>query len=276
MKLLYTALFILGSIAFFRLLLFFVLSTRKHKQIRVKWVIFGAVSLVCSIIGLIGMMTVPSSNASQSGENEMKLNGSGTTVKAKDAFPSTYPDPSSSVRPDQSSAENSEQPTSAQPGSSSSEQLHNSSLGMTADEFKNRFNSAVGKYRLNGLNISRLNTTTSADNSTTPFEYVFNDNLRLAGVLDKAGEIHKVTLFHTGNTGEPTGGLQLVAIAVLILTTNEDYTYNDAQDVMQEMGLLTRDVNQAEFKGAAVRGGFEYEFVIPDLEHSVFEIAAAN
>lgn len=151
-----------------------------------------------------------------------------------------------------------------------------SGFHMTTEEFKNKFNGAVGKYRLNGLSITRLDMKDSSEQGTGVFEYVFNDKLRLVGTLNSDQKVQEVRLYWTGDVNEPTGGIFLTAIATLILTTNSEYTYNDAQDVIQVMGILDRDVSQSNFDGATVRNGFEYRFSIQDHDHSTFEITVAK
>ncbi|WP_458460344.1 hypothetical protein [Paenibacillus sp.] len=147
---------------------------------------------------------------------------------------------------------------------------------MTTEEFKNKFNSAVGKYRLNGLSITRMNIRDSSEQGTDAFEYVFSDELRLVGIVNADESVQEVRLYGTGDTSKPTGGMQLTAIATLILTTNSEYTYNDAQDVIQDIGLLDRDVNQRDFNGETVRNGLEYRFSVQDHDHSIFEITVAK
>lgn len=147
---------------------------------------------------------------------------------------------------------------------------------MTTDEFKNKFNGAVGKYRLNGLSITRLDIQDSSEQGSGAFEYIFNDELRLVGVVNADRSIQEISLYATGDPRQPTGGILLTAIATLILTTNSEYTYNDAQDVIQDIGLLDRDVNQSDFDGATVRNGLEYRFSIQDHDHSTFEITVAK
>ncbi|MFB8372623.1 hypothetical protein [Paenibacillus taichungensis] len=159
------------------------------------------------------------------------------------------------------------------PQSSGTDQTKKHESGTaTTEEFKNKFNAAVGKYRLNGLSITRLNMKDSSEQGTGAFEYVFNDELRLVGTLNSDQKVQEVRLYGTGDVSEPTGGIFLTAIATLILTTNKDYTYNDAQDVIQDIGILDRDVSQSEFYGATVRNGFEYRFSIQE-DISTFEIA---
>jgi len=150
-----------------------------------------------------------------------------------------------------------------------------SGFHMTTEEFKNKFNGAVGKYRLNGLSITRLNMKDSSEQGTDAFEYVFNDELRLVGTLNSDQKVQEVRLYGTGDVSKPTGGILLTAIAALILTTNNEYTYNDAQDVIQDIGLLDRDVSQSEFDGATVRNGFEYRYSIQD-DVSIFGITAVH
>lgn len=153
-----------------------------------------------------------------------------------------------------------------------SSQIKLSGFHMTADEFKNKFNGAVGKYRLHGLSITRLNLLDSSEQGTGSFEYVFNDELRLVGAVNADESIQEVRLYRTGDTRKPTGGILLTAIATLILTTNSEYSYNDAQDVIQDIGLLDRDVNQPDFDGRTVRNGLEYRFSVQDHDHSIFKI----
>jgi len=165
---------------------------------------------------------------------------------------------------------------STPPQSSGTDQTEKHKSGTAAtEEFKNKFNAAVGKYRLNSLSITRLNMKDSSDQDTGAFEYVFNDKLRLVGTLNLDQKMQGVRLYGTGEVSKPTGGILLTAIAALILTTNNEYTYNDAQDVIQDIGLLDRDVSQSEFDGATVRNGYEYRFSIQD-DVSIFEITTVE
>ncbi|UOK64814.1 hypothetical protein MT997_10575 [Paenibacillus sp. OVF10] len=228
MQYLFTALFILGFIAFLGFLVLMILSIRKGNRLPIKYIILTTACFAIASIGLYGMLTL-SSNSNQS---EI------------------------------------DQPPSSQ--------IELSGLHMTTDEFKNKFNGAVGKYRLNGLSITRLDIQDSSEQGSGAFEYIFNDELRLVGVVNADRSIQEISLYATGDPRQPTGGILLTAIATLILTTNSEYTYNDAQDVIQDIGLLDRDVNQSDFDGATVRNGLEYRFSIQDHDHSTFEITVAK
>ncbi|MCL6660279.1 hypothetical protein [Paenibacillus amylolyticus] len=228
MQYLFTALFILGFIAFLGFLVLMILSIRKGNRLPIKYIILTTACFAIASIGLYGILTLSS---------------------------------------------NSNQPGIDQPPSS---QIELSGLHMTTDEFKNKFNGAVGKYRLNGLSITRLDIQDSSEQGSGAFEYIFNDELRLVGVLNADRNIQEISLYATGDPRQPTGGILLTAIATLILTTHSEYTYNDAQDVIQDIGLLDRDVNQSDFDGATVRNGLEYRFSIQDHDHSTFEITVAK
>ncbi|MGO4730748.1 hypothetical protein [Paenibacillus sp. 2KB_22] len=228
MQYLFTALFILGFIAFLGFLVLMILSIRKGNRLPFKYIFLTLACFAIASIGLYGMLTL-SSNSAQSGED--------------------------------------------QPPSS---QIKLSGLHMTADEFQNKFNGAVGKYRLNGLSITRLNMKESSEQGTGTFEYAFNDELRLVGVVNADESVQEVRLYGTGDTREPTDGSFLTAIATLILTTHSEYTYNDAQDVIQDIGLLDRNLNQLDFDGATVRNGLQYRFSVQDHEQSTFEISVAK
>ncbi|MEO2214783.1 hypothetical protein ABGV40_28355 [Paenibacillus amylolyticus] len=228
MQYLFTALFILGFIAFLGFLVLMILSIRKGNRLPIKYIILTTACFAIASIGLYGILTL-SSNSNQS---EI------------------------------------DQPPSSQ--------IELSGLHMTTDEFKNKFNGAVGKYRLNGLSITRLDIQDSSEQGSGAFEYIFNDELRLVGVVNADRSIQEISLYATGDPRQPTGGILLTAIATLILTTNNEYTYNDAQDVIQDIGLLDHDVNQSDFDGATVRNGLEYRFSIQDHDHSTFEITVAK
>lgn len=239
----FTALFILGFIAFLGFVVGMILSICKGNRFPIRYIFLTTACFAIASIGLYGMLTL-SSNPTQSEIDQAVEHESSDATTEKN--PATSP------------------------------QIKLSGLHMTTDEFKNKFNGAVGKYRLNGLSITRLNMNNSSEQGTGAFEYIFNDELRLVGVVNADESVQEVRLYGTGDTSEPTGGVFLTAIATLILTTNSEYTYNDAQDVIQDIGLLDRDVNQSDFDEATVRNRLEYRFNVQDHDHSTFEITVAK
>ncbi|MBT2286393.1 hypothetical protein J7E78_22985 [Paenibacillus polymyxa] len=240
---LFTALFILGFISFLVSVVLMILSIRKGNRLPIRFIFLTTAFFAIASIGLYGMLNL-SSNSTQSEVDQAVEHESSDATTEKN--PATSP------------------------------QIKLSGFHMTTDEFKNKFNGAVGKYRLNGLSITRLNVKDSSEQGTGTFEYVFNDELRLVGVVNADESVQEIRLYGTGDTRKPTGGIFLTAIATLILTTNSEYTYNDAQDVIQDIGLLDRDVNQSDFDEATVRNELEYRFNIQDYGHSTFEITVAK
>lgn len=216
---------------------------RKHNKVSIRDVILTTASFAIAVIGMYGMLSLPSAD-SYSGTDQTAVHRSDDDITDESQSP-----PSQTDLP---------------------------SLNMTTDEFKNKFNIAVGKYRLHGLSITHLNRIAPQAQGTGSFEYVFNEELQLVGVLNADEHIQEIRLHRTGDTTKTTGGLQLTAIAALILATDSEYTYNDVQDVIQEIGLLDRDVNQLDFDGKTVRNGSEYRFSIQDRSRSTFEISVVK
>ncbi|QLG42232.1 MULTISPECIES: hypothetical protein [unclassified Paenibacillus] len=244
MQYLFIILFILGFMAFFVFIVLMVLFIRKHNRISIRHVMLTAACFAIASIGMYGMLALPSNSPQSSGTNHTEKHESGPATTEEHHAPLT--------------------------------QTNASGFHMTMEEFKNKFNGAVGKYRLNGLSITSLNMKDSSEQDTGAFEYLFNDKLRLVGTLNSDQKVQEVRLYETGDISEPTGGIFLTAIATLILTTNNEYTYNDAQDVIQDIGILDRDVSQSNFDGTTVRNGYEYRFSVQDHDHSTFEITVAK
>lgn len=241
---LFIILFILGFMAFFVFIVLMVLFIRKHNRISIRHVMLTAACFAIASIGMYGMLALPSNSPQSSGTNHTEKHESGPATTEEHHAPLT--------------------------------QTNASGFHMTMEEFKNKFNGAVGKYRLNGLSITSLNMKDSSEQDTGAFKYLFNDKLRLVGTLNSDQKVQEVRLYETGDISEPTGGIFLTAIATLILTTNNEYTYNDAQDVIQDIGILDRDVSQSNFDGTTVRNGYEYRFSVQDHDHSTFEITVAK
>ncbi|HBU81714.1 MAG TPA: hypothetical protein DEF35_08755 [Paenibacillus sp.] len=149
-------------------------------------------------------------------------------------------------------------------------------FSMSTDEFKNEFNTIVGKYRLNDLGITQFKIEDAQKSNTKTFQYIFSDDLSMNGTLNPEDQVQQVMLLGTGGFSEQTGGTLMTAIATLIMTSNKDYTYNDAQDVIKDIGLLDSDINLNDFDGATVRNGYKYRFKIQDNNISTFGITAAK
>ncbi|MEK3920579.1 hypothetical protein [Paenibacillus sp. FSL K6-2393] len=149
-------------------------------------------------------------------------------------------------------------------------------FSMSTDDFKNKFNAIVGKYRLNDLGITQFKIDDAENSNNKTFQYIFSDDLSMMGTLNSEDQVQQVILIGSGGFSEQTGGTLMTAIATLIMTSNDEYTYNDAQDVIKDIGLLDSDINLNDFDGATVRNGFKYRFKIQDNNISTFGITAAK
>lgn len=174
MQYLFTTLFILGFITFVVFVVLMILSIRKGNRLPIRYIFLTTACFVIALIGLYGTLTL-SSNSTQSEIDQA------VEHESSDATTEKNPETSPQIKP--------------------------SGLHMTTDEFQNKFNGAVGKYRLNGLSITRLDMKDSSEQGTGTFEYVFNDELRLVVVVNADESVQEIRLYGTGDTSEPTGGI---------------------------------------------------------------------
>ncbi|WP_339309766.1 hypothetical protein NZ043_27480 [Paenibacillus sp. FSL k6-2145] len=238
---LFTILFLIGFFAFFIFVVLAIKSVKKQNgKAKRHWVLTGIFLTICCV-GLFGIRAL-ADNSINAVSDQTEDTTAATVVDNQNALM----------------------------------QNSLSLFNMTTDEFKNVFNSIVGKYRLNGLGITKLDLTKSQENDTRTFQYTFSDDLSMVGVLNSNEEIQEIMLIGNGGFSEQTGGTLMTAIATLIMTTNSEYTYNDAQDVIKDIGLLDSNVNLNAFDGATVRNGFKYRFKIQDNNISTFGITAAK
>lgn len=239
---LFTILFLIGFIAFFIFLVIGVLAVKKQNGKAKRNFILTGVFLAMCCVGLYGIQAMADTPIEVVADQTEDTQVGSTVVTDQEVQDQTKPP------------------------------LFN----MTTDEFKNEFNSIVGKYRLNGLGITKLDLIESQENNTSAFQYDFNDNLSMGGLLNSDKKVQQVMLLGSGGFSEQTGGTLMTAIATLIMTTNSEYTYNDAQDVIKDIGLLDSNVNLNDFDGATVRNGYKYRFKIKDNNTSTFGITSAN
>lgn len=152
---------------------------------------------------------------------------------------------------------------------------NNQSLGITIDDFQKTFNSIVDSYNLEGLHISKFDLTESEGTGANTLKFIFNENLSMVGTFNSDKNIQEVMLIGTKGFSEETGGNLMTAITTLIMTMNNDYTFEDSQGVLKDIGLLDDDVNLQDFDGATVRDGIKYRFKITDDDMNTFSIQSS-
>ncbi|ODA07325.1 hypothetical protein [Paenibacillus polymyxa] len=148
--------------------------------------------------------------------------------------------------------------------------LNNYVFDMTVGDFTEAFNAVAKKYKLDYLHISELKEDSNM------FQYKFNDHLSMTGTVDSTHKIQEVMLIGSGGFQKKTGGNLMIAIIALIMTTNSDYNYDDAQDVIKDTGLLDDDVNLQDFEGATVRNRVKYRIKIKNNDMTTFGIIGAK
>lgn len=242
MQSLFVLMFLLGLFALFVFLILGVSAVKKQNGKAKRHFILTGAFIVLSCVGVFGIRLFSDSSS------DVKTNQTVSTV--------------------------------SEPVTVNTQQNVNSSVpalfSMSTDEFKNEFNTIVGKYRLNDLGITQFKIEDAQKSNTKTFQYIFSDDLSMMGTLNPEDQVKQVMLIGTGGFSEQTGGTLMTAIATLIMTSNKDYTYNDAQDIIKDIGLLDSNIDLNDFDGATVRNGYKYRFKIQDNNISTFGITAAK
>ncbi|APQ57676.1 hypothetical protein VK72_02300 [Paenibacillus polymyxa] len=141
---------------------------------------------------------------------------------------------------------------------------------MALEDFTEAFNAVAKKYKLDYLHISELKEDSNM------FQYRFNDNLSMTGTVDSTHKIHEVMLIGSGGFQEKTGENLMIAIVALIMTTNSDYKFEDAEDVVRDIGLLDNNADLQDFEGATVRNRVKYRIKIKNNDMTTFGIIGAK
>lgn len=142
---------------------------------------------------------------------------------------------------------------------------------MTAGDFTEAFNAVAKRYKLDFLNISELKPQFNKNNVLT-FQHAFNEDLHMIGTINTELKVSEVMVLGKGDLTNKTGEKLFAAIGTLIMTTNNKYTSNDAQEVLKDIGLFDKDVNLQHFNKATVRNGIKYRLGIQDKTTVVFDI----
>ena len=146
---------------------------------------------------------------------------------------------------------------------------------MTAGDFKEGFNAVAERYKLDYLKISELTPQPNKNNVLT-FQHTFNEDLHMIGTINTELKVQEVMILGKGDLTNKTGEKLFAAIGTLIMTTNNKYTSDDAQEVLKDIGLFDKEVNLQHFNKATVRNGIKYRLGIQDKTTIVFDIKPAK
>ncbi|MGM1022970.1 MAG: lipoprotein [Bacillota bacterium] len=146
---------------------------------------------------------------------------------------------------------------------------------MTTGDFTEAFNTVAQRYKLDYLKISDLKPQFNKNNVLT-FQHAFNEDLHMIGTINTELKVSEVMVLGKGDLRNKTGEKLFAAIGTLIMTTNNKYTSDDAQEVLKDIGLFDKDINLQHFNKATVRNGIKYRLGIQDKTTVVFDITPAK
>ncbi|TQR97467.1 hypothetical protein [Paenibacillus ottowii] len=92
----------------------------------------------------------------------------------------------------------------------------------------------------------------------------------MIGTIDSKQKIQEVMLIGSGGFKKRIDGNLMTAMIALIMTTNSDYNYDNAQDLLKEMGLL--DKNENVIVSNTIRNRVKYKFKIKNNDMTTFRI----
>ncbi|WP_430493515.1 hypothetical protein [Paenibacillus ottowii] len=137
---------------------------------------------------------------------------------------------------------------------------------MTVGDFTEAFNAVAQKYKLDYLHISKLKI------EHKKFQYTFNDELSMIGTIDSKQKIQEVMLIGSGGFKKRVDGNLMTAMIALIMTTNSDYNYDNAQDLLKEMGVLDKNENENVIVSTTIKNRVKYKFKIKNNDMTTFRI----
>ncbi|MEK5318122.1 hypothetical protein NSS94_02410 [Paenibacillus sp. FSL L8-0644] len=166
-------------------------------------------------------------------------------------------------------------PTNKDVKAASEVDLNTYVFDMTVGDFTEAFNTVAQRYKLDYLKISELKSQFNK-NRVLAFQHAFNEDLRMIGTINTELKLSEVMVLGKGDLTNKTGEKLFAAIGTLIMTTNNKYTSDDAQEVLKDIGLFDKDINLQDFNKATVRNGIKYRLGIHDKTTVVFDITPAK
>lgn len=145
-------------------------------------------------------------------------------------------------------------------------------LGMTAEQFKSKFNNCVIQSGVDNFFLIgdiRINTGSVQD----VLQYNFSESLIMQGAVDKSnGLVKEVWLFGSPKTNIESMQL-LTAYALLIGTVNPELSINERGNLLKELKLSADEIESLRTsKGTAVRGNIKYTTLLID---GIFQFIAS-
>lgn len=122
-----------------------------------------------------------------------------------------------------------------------SQALKRTTLGLTADEFKNNFNKIAKENKIN-MEINSLNIQKGLLQNT--FQFMLTDDITLIGNVDGPNdELQKITVLNTGTEASQPGSAIHSVILVVIRALNPALSITEQATLHTELGLSTSKTN---------------------------------
>ena len=130
------------------------------------------------------------------------------------------------------------------------------SLGMTPEQFKDEFNRAAQELDF-PYTIKKI--TVQDGSAQNIFQYMFTDRLGLTGSVNKKdGTVRDVLLLGQGDGSLQSGVDIILAMGVLIESTNPELSPADRGKILKNIGILGDNVDVSNMEGSTIRNGIKY------------------
>lgn len=148
------------------------------------------------------------------------------------------------------------------------------SLGMTPEKFKQEFNRAAKElefpYRINKITVKNGSVQ-------DVFQYMFTDHLGLtASVNKKDGTVRDVLILGQGDGSLKSGVDIILAMGVLIETTNPDLSPTERGNILNDLGVMGDNVDVNNLDGKTIRNGIKYTITSSPQLGIMFSAGDAN
>ncbi|WP_458122830.1 tyrosine-type recombinase/integrase [Paenibacillus sp. Z3-2] len=148
------------------------------------------------------------------------------------------------------------------------------SLGVTPEEFKDRFNGFTKELDL-AMNIKSL--PIDPDSIIKNFEYSFSDDLFLVGTINKeSGEVRGISFNGRGDGTTESGEKLLIGAAAVFAATQPDATVQTGGGILKKLGLFEEGIDYKYIDASTILNGLEYRVMSVKAMASYTKIKANN
>ncbi|KLU66286.1 hypothetical protein DEAC_c16850 [Desulfosporosinus acididurans] len=198
-------------------------------------------------------------------------NGSTTSTSAPVSTSEQAKKPPTQTAPDQASTQTSASAASSAPAPAPTPQKTPGSLGITPEEFTDRWNQALVNADSFPLKINNLKIESGSVQDT--FTYMFNDSHGIMGTVNKSdGTIRDVMILAAGKDLADTSKAAGVIISwgLLIQATNPDLTPDQRGSILQDLGIMDSTNSLKGINKSVIRNNVKYNISQSDVTGLTF------